>query len=309
MLTIKAHQKVDKHDQLGAWGLSKFPGTGDYLTPLYDSNLKRYLTGLDENDPIILRITDKKLRDEKQKEVREKRQYLENVIGVELDYKNEKFWDSYVIPFVVDVKGTVRSFNPEINPNDELALIVLKRRGDMPFSKKEMYDPKFKGAKFYLASEDEEASFNKSKIRLERKRSVEMTKLFDDELTGYDRAWNMAYYLGIKPKKNVSFDKLEEDLELYTTEGNKYENTLDYFLEACKLTDEELLIANTFKKAVAYQIIKFNASDKIYYRGGLNYRATEKECIEYFKTPEMSGELAELVAKVKKTEANKKNLA
>ena len=309
MLAVKVHQKINKFDQLGQWNLSKFPGTGDYITPLFDSSLNRYLTGLDENDPIILRIKDKTEKEKKQKEVREKREYLENVIGLDLTYKNETFWDSYVIPFVVDVKGTIRTFNPEINPNDELALIILKRRGDVPFSKKEVNDPRYKDAKFYLATDQEEEGFNKTKIRLERQRNVEMTKLFDNEVTGYDRAWNIAYYLGMKPKKNQSFEKLEEDVEIYTTEGNKYENTLEAFFNACKLSDEDLLIANTFKKAVAYQIIKFNQTERLYYRGNVNYRDTDVASIDYLRTPEMSGELAELVAKVKKTEANRKNIA
>lgn len=309
MLAVKAYQKVNKYDQLGQYNLSKYPNTGDYLCPLYNSMLKRYLTGLDENDPQILKITDKKDRDTKQKEVKELREQLEATIGTDLSYKNEAFWDGYVIPFVVDISGNVREFHPETNPLDQLALVVLKRRGDIPFSKAEMYDPKFKDAKFYLTSEEEEVSFNKTKIRLERKRSVEMTNLFDSEERGYDRAWNIAFYLGLKPKKNQSFDKLEEDLEVYTTEGNKYENTLENFLEAVKLSNEDLIIANTFKRAVSYGIIKYNQSDKLFYRGGVNYRTTEKESVEYFKTPDMAGELAELINKVKKYEANRKNIA
>jgi hypothetical protein len=310
MLATKAYQKVNKYEQLGQYNLSKYPNTGDYLCPLFDSNLNRHLTGFDENDPQILRIQDKKEREAKQKEVKEKREQLQALTGIDdLSYKNVQFWDGYVIPFVVDMKGNVREFHPESNPMDELALIVLKRRGDIPFSKSEMHDPRFRNAKFYLTSEEEEVSFNKTKIRMERKRSVEMTALFEDEQTGYDRAWNVTFYLGLKPKKNISFDKLEEDLETYTTEGNKYENTLEAFFEACKLSNEELIIANTFKRAVIYGIIKYNSSDKLFYRGGLNYRGTEKESIEYFKTPDMAGELAELIGKVKKHEANRKNIA
>jgi len=311
MTTVKAFQKPQKGDPIGLdnYDLSKFPNTGDYLTPLFDARTGKYLAGLDEYDPQILAIKDPEERKRQQERVKELKKQLEELTGLDLNPKNYEFWDNYVIPFVVDIKGNVREFHPDLNPMDSLALIVLKRRGDIPFSKAEMYDPRYKDAKFYLTTNEEEVIYNKGKIRLERERNLKMADLFSSEESNYDRAWNIAYYLNLKPRKGCSFDKLEEDLELYTTEGNKKENTLDNFLEACKLSNQDLLTANSFKRAVVYNLIKFSPADKVYHRGGVNYRATEKESIEYLKTPEMAGELTEVIAAVRKKEANRKNIA
>lgn len=311
MISVKAYQKPQKGDPIGLdfYKLSKFPQTGDNFPPLFDHDTKKYLTGLDETDPLILRITDRVEREKKQAEVIAKRKQLEALTGYNLDAKNYEFWDSYTIPLIVDINGHIREFKPETTPLDYLALIVLKRRGDIPFSQGEMNDPRFKDSKFYLSSDDEQVSFNKGKIRLERERSIKMAELFGSEESNYDRAWNIAYFLGLKPKKGCSFDKLEEDVELYTTEGNKKENALDKFLEATKMSVEDLLIANSFKRAKSYNIVKFNATDKLYYRGTINYRGTDWESIEYLKTPEMSGELHELLSLVKKKEQYRKNIA
>jgi len=309
MSVVKAYQKVNKFEQLGQYNLSKFPNTGDYYGPLYDDNLRRYLTGLDENDPIVLRIPDKKERETRQAEIIETRQRLEALIGTDLTYKNEPFWNGYLIPMVVNMRGDVRTFDADVNPLDELALIVLKRRGEIPMSKAEMHDPRYKNAKFYLTTDVEETSFNKVKIRADRKRGNLMTELFDSESANYDRAWNIAFYLGLKPKKGQSFDKLEEDLELFTTVGNELENSLEKFFDAMKLSNEDLIVANSIKRAYSYGIIKYNKTDKLYYRGGLNFRPTIEESIVYLKTPELSSELTDIITKVKKYEATKKNIA
>ena len=311
MTTVKVFQKPQKGDPIGLdnYELSKFPHTGDYLTPLFDDRTGKYMTGLDEFDPVILAIKDPEVRKAEQAKAKEFKRQLEELTGLDLGPKNYEFWDNYVIPFVVDIKGNVREFHPETNPMDSLALIILKRRGDIPFSKAEMHDPRYKDAKFYLTTNEEETVFNKSKIRIERERNLKMADLFSSEESNYDRAWNICYYLGLKPRKGCSFDILEENLELFTTEGNKKENTLDSFLEACKLSNSDLLTANSVKRAVVYNIVKFNPADKVYYRGGVNYRQSEKESIEYLKSPEMASELAELLTAVKKKEINRKNIA
>ena len=46
----------------------------------------------------------------------------------------------------------------------------------------------------------------------------------------------------------------------------------------------------------------------MYFRGGVNFRDTEDNSIEYLKSPEMAKELAQLREAVNKKAANSKNI-
>lgn len=313
----KLHPKTDVKDEIGLYnyGFVTFPG-GSYAPGVYlDKTTGKYLTGLDEFASDILTIRDAEKRKAKQEEIKQRREQLESKFGQPglLSANNSEFWDRFLIPINVGLDGTITidgatEFDPTNNPRHELMLIVAKANKLFAFGKEEASSPEHRNDKFFLTTEDEEDKVNKSNVKTERARNVELSKLFDGDTKNYNRAWEIAYFLGLKPKKNTS----ESSLELLLDTATKVDSKLrDKFLEACEMDNEDLTVSNTFKKAVALNIVKVQTVDneKLYYRGGVNYRPTEADSIKMLKMPEMLTEYTGLTEEVRKAESKRKHIA
>ena len=102
------------------------------------------------------------------------------------------------------------------------------------------------------------------------------------------------------------------DAKFYLTtqeeEDKESEDFIRKEIEACGMEKQDLLIANIFKKAVKLDIVKYNGFDKMYFRGGVNFRETEDNSIQYLKSPEMAKELAQLREAVDKKVTTSKNI-
>ena len=317
MLNYKLHPKKDVKDEVGLhnYGFVTFPG-GCYAPGVYyNKDTGKYLTGLDEFASDILTIKDAEVRKAKQAEIKAKREQIEAKLGQPdlLIATNHEFWDRFLIPINVEIDGTITidgasDFDPENNPRHELMLVVAKANKLFAFGLEEANSPEYRNDKFFLSTEDEEDKVNQSNVKSERTRQVELSKLFDGDTKNYERAWEIAYYMGLKPKKKTSESSLELTLDTATKVNPR---TRDQFLEACKLTQEDLVIANTFKKGVALNIVRVQTveNQKLYYRGGVNYRPTEEDSIKLLKMPEMITELTGLLEEVRKAESKRKHIA
>lgn len=312
--TYKLEPKVHKDGTgLSDQGISKYPGTTLNLGAGYNPQTGKYRTGLDPQAPDVLQIEDPAEREALQKRLIEIKDGIEAYLGSPgiLDPKSE-YWDTYVIGLMtgkgkesfLQVGGKTFSLNPTENPMHKLALIVLRANNFLPFSKAEAGQPRYKDSKFYLMTEQEEATMASANVKLDIQRGSELGKLFGDEIQ-YQRAWEIAFYLDLKPKKGISEEVLQEKLYLATKE----EKVAQAFVRACKLPNEDILTANIFKKAVNLNIIKYNGVDKIYYRGTVNFRPTQEESIAFLKTEAMALEFASLNELVAKRSKNSTNLA
>ncbi len=300
---------------LAANGLSRNVGTIRSFSVAFDDQTGKYVTGLDEFHPSVT-----SLPEEEQKARREwiiaTRDTLERLIGQKgiLDARNGDFWSLWKVDFEVAqdkkiiVMGSHPMFQPEKFWRHKLALITLYFGGDIPFSKKEASDPRFKQAQFVITTQDELNSLSKDRVKKSRKQGAEMEKLFPSEggKGDFDRAWSVAYLLGVQKEMNVSYEKLEETLEIFS----KQPEYIDRFLAFCKMDNAELTIEVTIKKACAYGVIDYRGEDKLYYRGGHNFRTTEDETVKYFKVnmadSSIAREYAEIKALVDKQDARRK---
>lgn len=314
MTNYLIHQKSDVKDLMGLhkYGFVAFPGSYQAPGVALSSKTGKYVTGLDENAPEVLTIKDAGARKKKQEELIQKRTELEEKLGQPgiLDARNAKFWDTFLVPIEVDETGKATidgavNFDPVNNPSHEIMLIAAKANKMFAFSKEDAYSPSHRDDKFYFTTEEEQTKGERLSNKVKRERSVEMSKLFDGETQDYQKAWEVSYYLGLKPRVNCGVDKLETELELATTIGDK----LEKFLKACKMDKEELLINNLFTKAIALNKIKMHPIDKVWYRGGVNYRNSVEESIEYLRTPAMLTELAQITEEVRKAEKTRQNIA
>lgn len=309
----KVEPKIKKGDQTGLdnYGVSSFPGTSKIYHASFDG--RKFITGLDINSRDVLLIKDEKLRKKKQDEITQLKSEIESYLaqpGI-LDPTSE-YWDSFsvIINTGQDLKTTIEidgksfSLEPNNNPMHRLALIMLDANGFLPKSKVEASDPVFKDAKFFLTTQDEEDKDSEAYVNREIAVGKYLSLLFGDKVN-YQRAFEIAYFLGLKPKNGMSEAALKKNLYLAT----KDRNFAEQFISACEMENDEIAIANLFKKGVALDVIKYNGSEKLYYRGGVNYRSTERESIEFLKNPNTSMELAQLKEAVEKKAAKSKNLA
>lgn len=310
----KSYQVKQRYIEKDPSGLSdykksSYPDTSKLIFCPYNHNLKKFSTGLDVTHPSVLVLKGKE-KEEKIKEITELKQDLEDTLGVDLSPKSE-FWDDFCVVLgddafgnaYMDIKGKSYNLSPTDNPYHKVALIFLKFNNLVPGTKEEAGDPKFREAKYLLTTEDEINKDARQRVRIDIAKGKHLSELFGDKVN-YDRAWEIAYYLGYKPKRNMSEDLLQELLyekTMIVTQAAK-------FIEACLLKNEEIMTANLFKKAVILNIVKFNPTDKCYFRGGVNYRDTEEGSIELLKSDSFSTELAQLREAVDKKAKTMKNL-
>ena len=310
--TYTLEQKVNLDDptDLHKHGMSKFPGATTLLTASYNPTTRKFRTGLDVNAQEVLEIMDSAKKQEAINLITEVKKELESYYGTPgiLD-STSSFWDGFGIPITVgrnretfiDLGGLSKILRPSLNPLHKLALIVIRANDSIPISKNDASSPDYRDCQFVFTTEEEETKLSAASVKTDIARSTQLGKLFGDDIQ-YERAWEIAYFLGLAPKKDCSSDKLQEDLYTATKEISFAKK----FIAACLLSNDEIITANIFKRAIKLNLVKYNGTDKTYFRGGINYRQTEEDSIELLKTPAMATELAQLRESVLKKSKNVK---
>lgn len=288
--------KVTEQDAYGLnnYGLSKWRDTLETIPCARDNESGRWLTGLDEFDPKITSIKDVEEREKKQSEIRELREQLERLTGLNLSPNNDNFWGDYLI--VLSDKS--RPFVPHINPKDRIAIEVLKRRGDIPFGADDLYNARYVDAKFYIETEEAEQTNKNSRRKYEKEAIAASFELEND----YDKLWKVCYLLGLTKTFNESLSSLIGKVDEYIERNKKYSDELDKLIRLVNLDNIELDGLTIFRKAVRANIVRFDASSKVYYRGGFNMKGSELESVKFLLLPENSGEYGIIVSEVSQKE-------
>lgn len=293
-------------DELAKKGLGTFPGITQSISASWNDTLKKYdRTGFDENAPEVLRLPAEK-RKEVQERIVSKREELEMMIGIPGYLKpTSDAWitDLCMVEIEVgqDLKIKVNGHSNELRPaenyKDAISLALIMNNPVFPKSKSDISKPEYKNSKFYLTTSEETAEFNKSKIQKTRKANIEMSKLFD-EGKNKQRAWEIAFKLGLVNKQKVDAEVLE--MRMHDAVFNdKTGKTLEAFLEACELDKNTLLIHNLFQQGINLGVVRVSP-DGYYHRGHTNYRKTKHESIGYLMSAGMEIELAELKSEVER---------
>lgn len=287
--------------ELAEKGLGTFPGITQYITASWNDTLKRYEnTGFDENAPDVLRLSaDKKA--EVQKRIKAKREEIEQLAGLPEGYLKPTS-DAWITDLCIgqievgqDLKTRINGHSNILKPSesykDAIVLTLLMNNSKFPKNKADLVKPEFKNAKFYLTTDDEIASMTKGTLQKKKQAYLNLSELFDDK-KNKQRAWEVAFKLGLVNKQKVDTDVLE--LKMHDAIFNdKTGKTLEAFNEACELDNATLLIHNLFQQGINLAVVRVN-SDGIYHRGVANYRATKQESIEYLMSPGNETELGEL---------------
>lgn len=292
--------------QLAEKGIGSYPGTMVVIRPSWDYNLnKAKNTGLDENDPEVLQMNPED-RKEAIAWIKECRKNLEARIGQE-GYlaPSSDGWSSELATVMLetaqDLKIKVNDHDnvlrPMMNHKDAISLLILMNDPTFPKSKKDTSNPKYRNAKYYITTEEEKDEQSKGEIQKTRKANIKMAELFDNG-ENKDKAWQLAFYMGLVRKQDASLIELEKTLQSAVF-GDKTGETLNKFLEACELKNADLLLNNMFNQAINFGIVKVG-SDGMYYRGNSNYRKSIADSVSYLQMPDMATELAGLREEVQK---------
>ena len=271
--------KVNQDDAIGLskYGKSKWTDSVDVYQPLWDSKLKKYLTGLDENDPEVLSIKDKKEREAKQAELVALREKLEALTGFNLLPQSD-FWKNEMMVFSENSKPLV----PYLYANDRIKVEWLKRRGDIPFGSHDLYNSKYTDCKFYIEAEDEAINKRKNRKNLQKEAIAASVYLEND----YDKLFKVCQILGINKKVNVSGATLIDKLDEWIEKNKKYPDSLQKLVDLYGKKVQELQILSDVEDALYYSLIGFDSSTKTYYRGGVNLGETKNDIVKFFLTPE-----------------------
>ena len=272
-------------EELARKGLGTFPGITQTVTATWDDKLKKFAnTGLDENATNVLKLPADK-RKEVQERIIAKREELETIMGMPgyLKPTSEAWLSDLCITEIevgqdlkIRVNGHTNELRPAENYKDAISLAIIFASPSFPKSKADISEPEYKNAKFYLTTSEETTNYNKGKIQKTRKANIEMAKLFE-ESKNKQRAWEIAFKLGLVNKQKVDAEVLEMKMQ-DAIFNDKTGKTLEAFLDACELDNATLAIHNMFQQAINIGVVRVSP-DGNYHRGHNNYRKTKHESI------------------------------
>lgn len=276
-------------------GYSKWKDCPDNLCCAFDYSSQKWLTGLDEDDPIL--FTSGKSQEEieqRQAEIKELREDLEKKTGLNLSPHNHEFWQEYIIT----LSDKSKPFIPHLNARDRIAIEVLKRRGDIAFGSHDLYNDKYANSKFYIETEEAQLSNKNTKRRLEKEAIAAAFDLEKD----YEKLWSICYLLQLTKTHNESAPSLIDKLDEYVERNSKYPEELEKLINLNNMDRQELDALTMFRKAVRLGVIKFDRETKVYHRGGFNMKATEKESVRHMLLPDNAQYYVEIITELDEKE-------
>lgn len=284
---------------LSTQGYSKWRDCPDILQCAYDTYSKRWLTGLDENDPLILSIPNEEERIAKQEEVRKLRENLEKLTGYDLSANNDDFWSDYII----SLSDKTKPFVPFLNPRDRITIEVLKRRGDIPFGSNDLYNAKYTDAKFYIETEESEQSNKKNRRKLEKQALAASFEMEED----YDKLWKVCFLLQLTKTPNESSASLVGKVDDFIERNKKYPDELERLITLVEMDNMELDTLTYVEKGIKAGVISFSRDAKQYYRGGVSLGESKLVAAKTLSLPDNSSLFGEIVEEVQRKEGFKAN--
>ena len=164
-MTVTVKQSPDQAADsigLGKYGRSVFPGTFQVFQP-YCTPSGRWYTGLDEDDPDLRKMNPEDY-DAKKAEIKEKRETLERLTGLDLS-ATSKYWENFRISFTGSLTLDLD------NPIDNIRYAVLVKNNFAAPNPDIINTPEYINTKFYFSRTEEEES-NKAKIKKEKNKAI-----------------------------------------------------------------------------------------------------------------------------------------
>lgn len=272
---------------LNRYNRSVFPNTMQGFQP-YKTKGGRWVTGLDENAPEILKLkaVDAKQYKEVFERVKEERESLELLTGEDLS-ATSKFWDDFIVLFRNEIILDLD------DPMDKIRYRVMVANNYAAPNPDVVEAPEYVNTKFYISRTEEEES-NKAKVKREKNRAIaELTKIEENK----NRLLVIAKYIfGNNISDSITMDALYNMLSDYIS-NDKRGADIRTFLTAVEKPTEDIQIKLTIDEAIKLNIIRLSGG--VYQRGSITYGKDVPAMIKYFSKADNSGELASIMEAVK----------
>jgi hypothetical protein len=267
-------------------GLSKYnksvlPNTFQMYQPYFHNG--RWFTGLDEDSVELRKRPDYA---EKKEEVKELRESLEKVTGLDLK-ATSSYWDNYRISFS---GGLTLDLD---NPEDRIRYHVLTANNFAAPNADLVNQPEYNNAKFYLSRTEEEES-NKAKVKRSKNQAIaELTKIEENK----NRLLILAKFIfGNAISDDATMDSLYNLLSDYINDDKKGAD-IRKFNDAVQMTTEQLQIKITIDEAIRFNVIR--QRDGVYQRGNITLGKDTAEVLRFLSKVENSGEFASIMEEVR----------
>lgn len=266
-----ATQTANKHFK------SKMPHTLDQLC--VSKYQGRWLTGIDEDSPLLLNVRDIETRESIKAERKAERERLELLLGKDLSGTSD-YWATFFVRLDSDSDLVLN----KANPIQCISYYVLLENGYIAPSKEAAKDPRYRSAKYYAyfdaLANKESASIQKIKDRAR----AELLKISDNK--------EYMVLIGQALEGPIYSTKQDEDT-LYTMlsafiENPKEKANRDKFLKTIAKPKEELQFRILVDRAFRAKIIK--QVNGTYQRGQVSLGRTPEEVFKKLSTPEYANE-------------------
>jgi hypothetical protein len=284
---VEIKQSADLSAQtlgLDKYNRSKFPGTFEVMQPGRTPD-GRWVTGIDENAVTITSISDPVLRAQRAEEVKEIREELQRLTGLDLAGTSE-YWNTYYIKIVDKL---ALNFD---NPADRIKYYILLSNNYAAPELDAKANPEFINSKYYMHRSENEEGVKAVKSRERDKAVADLYAMYDNKpkLTLIGK-----YILASKVKDSMSQDGIYNLLR-DSLSTDKDGSIVRKFNEATSKTVEELQYKLIVDEAVARHVIRIR--EGYYQRGNATYGKTMKDVLKFLSSPENANEFASIKEEV-----------
>tara|TARA_R100001463_G_scaffold14539_4_gene38193 strand:- start:10817 stop:11908 length:1092 start_codon:yes stop_codon:yes gene_type:complete len=290
--------QTDENMGLENYGMSLFEGVvhQEELSCLELNGIKRYVTGLNEFAPEVKKLSTDK-RNAKIREIRKAVAQLEADLAANiLDPEDPEFWnkvkllrhDNHVFWSKISLRiGNDPLFlDPSSDPYDLIKLYAIEAGG---FS---IVAPNLRAAKsgkfkFYLDKLETTVSTRTEISKLRNRALAELSTLYDSNNVKLFYVAKIVDDNSSQYNKSIAHDVIYENMDSFIhghgSEDNK-RRAAQAFLDASRMSMEDLKIKSAIKDCVFYSFIRLSA-DSNYYFDNIRVGKNTEDMLEYFKNP------------------------
>ena len=281
------------------YGMSLFEGVihEEELSCLEINGIKRYVTGLNEFAPEIKKLSPEK-RKAKIHEIRKAVAVLERDLAANIiDPEDPEFWNKVKLlrhdnhdfwsKISIRVGNDPLYLDPSTDPYDLIKLYAIEAGGFSIVAPNLRAAKGKPGCKFYLDKLEDTVSTRTELSKLRNRALSALTNMYDSENKKLFYVAKVCDVNSTQYNNSTANDVIYEAMDLFIHGDGHDRNqrrSAQSFLDASRLSMEDLKLKAVIKDASAYSIIT-NKSDGWIYYGDVKLGKTPDHCLEFLKNP------------------------
>ena len=281
------------------YGMSLFEGVihEEELSCLEVNGIKRYVTGLNEFAPEIKKLSPEK-RKAKVNEIRKAVAVLERDLAANIiDPEDPEFWNKVKLlrhdnhdfwgKISIRVGNEPLFLDPSTDPYDLIKLYAIEAGGFSIVAPNLRTAKGRPGCKFYLDKLEDTVSTRTELSKLRNRALASLTSMYDSENKKLFYVAKICDANSSQYNNSTANDVIYENMDSFIHGDGHDRNqrrAAQTFLDASRLSMEDLKLKAIIKDASSYSIIT-NKADGWIYLGSTKLGKTPDQCLEFLKNP------------------------